>query len=229
MYEEYFGLLVNNKLTQNIDLSDLNKVLNIINPLILSYKKNTMIKNENDIANKSGFVLEGQVANVKDKKNGDRVIIQVYKPGELFGEGFAFSNDPKWTSSIIAKTDCTILFIHNEWINGTREADIIPYIKFLKNFVAIECDKTNQLSTHLKFFKTKTVREKIASFLLQESHSQNSTTIMLDYDRNELAEFLSIPRPSLSREFSKMKKEGLIDYYKSSIKILNEQKMLDLL
>ena len=46
-----------------------------------------------------------------------------------------------------------------------------------------------------------------------------------------MAELLNIPRPSLSRELMKMKEEGMIDYHRNRLKILDmdllEKSLLD--
>ena len=42
---------------------------------------------------------------------------------------------------------------------------------------------------------------------------------MLPLKRNEMADFLNIARPSLSREMCRMRDEGIIDFHRESIKI----------
>ena len=66
----------------------------------------------------------------------------------------------------------------------------------------------------------KGMREKLAAFLLSEFHKAGSTTFRILPNRNELAEYLNVSRPSMSRELARMKKEGLIDYYQNSFRIL---------
>ncbi len=49
--------------------------------------------------------------------------------------------------------------------------------------------------------------------------------IKLPFSRKKMAELLNIPRPSLSRELTNMRDEGIIDFDKNIIKIVD----LDLL
>lgn len=42
---------------------------------------------------------------------------------------------------------------------------------------------------------------------------------MLSMNRNELADFLNVARPSLSREMCRMRDEGMIDFHRSSVRI----------
>jgi DNA-binding transcriptional regulator LsrR (DeoR family) len=39
--------------------------------------------------------------------------------------------------------------------------------------------------------------------------------------RHELADYLSMPRPSLSREMCLLRDDGLIEFRRSSVKLLN--------
>lgn len=64
-------------------------------------------------------------------------------------------------------------------------------------------------------------RKKIVNILLLEYGRQKSQYLLLPYSRKKMAELLNIPRPSLSRELIRMKDDGLIDFYKNRIKIID--------
>jgi len=58
----------------------------------------------------------------------------------------------------------------------------------------------------------KTIRQSIIDFLLYEHHVQESTKIKLNMTKKELAEKIGAQRTSLSRELTKMRNDGLIDF-----------------
>ena len=66
----------------------------------------------------------------------------------------------------------------------------------------------------------KSVRDKVMSYLEWQSTVNNSKTFEINLDRRLLADFLGVERSALSRELSRMKKDGLIDYHKSSFTLL---------
>lgn len=74
-------------------------------------------------------------------------------------------------------------------------------------------DKLNLLSLP-------TSRSKILYFLSNESRKNHSKYFTIDFNITELAQFLNLNRSSLSRELSKLKKEGLIDYHNKTFRIL---------
>ena len=66
----------------------------------------------------------------------------------------------------------------------------------------------------------KTIRECILNYLAYESKLQNSNQIQLSISKKELADRIGVQRTSLSRELSKMRDEGIIDYDRNSIKLI---------
>ena len=69
----------------------------------------------------------------------------------------------------------------------------------------------------------------VSDDLLEEYNKIGSLNLKLNISRKEMAELLGVPRPSLSREMIKMKEEGLIDFNKNVIKILDEEALEDVL
>ena len=58
------------------------------------------------------------------------------------------------------------------------------------------------------------------NYLLRVSCEQQSRTFSIPMNRNEMADYLNIERSALSRELSRMKRDGLIDYHRDSFKLL---------
>jgi CRP-like cAMP-binding protein len=89
----------------------------------------------------------------------------------------------------------------------------------------IVSNKAMNLNKKIEFLSIKSIREKLCKYLMEQYRKQKSNTLHLNMNRNEMSDFLNVTRPSLSREMSNMKDEGIIDYYRSSIKILDLDKI----
>ncbi len=63
--------------------------------------------------------------------------------------------------------------------------------------------------SRLKTLSRKTVRERFVVYLF-ENRISNSTSITIAHTQSELAEYLDVTRPALSKEINKMTKEGII-------------------
>ena len=59
-------------------------------------------------------------------------------------------------------------------------------------------------------------REKLLAYLSDVSAQAGSSSFSIPFNRQQLADYLSLDRSALSKELSKMKKEGLLDYHKNS-------------
>lgn len=221
MYEKYCEALLKSELSNNIQIDVLDKLLQGLKPEIRHYNKNDFIYKDDEKMDHLGIVLSGVVCCAAFKSNGDRCIIEILEPGKIFGQILLFMDTPRSSSGHwYAKSNCTIMYIEYSWFNGRRQLGP-EYSQIKYNIMTSACNRGYEFYENLKFFRTRTVREKISIFLYQQMCENKSSTFMLPYNRNELSDFLNIPRPSLSRELACMKNEGLIDYYKSTIKMLD--------
>ena len=48
---------------------------------------------------------------------------------------------------------------------------------------------------------------------------KQSSTFKIPFDRQQMADYLNVERSALSKELSKMKSEGLIDYHKNTFTV----------
>ncbi|HZK00338.1 MAG TPA: helix-turn-helix domain-containing protein, partial [Tissierellaceae bacterium] len=89
----------------------------------------------------------------------------------------------------------------------------------IMNMLKIISQKALMLNRKMDYLSIRSIRGKVSYLLLQEYKKMNKPMFLLPLNRNELADFLNIPRPSLSREMCRMRDEGVIDFHRSSIRI----------
>ena len=92
--------------------------------------------------------------------------------------------------------------------------------RVLQNLVRTISDKYFLLSRRVDLLLLKSLRAKVCAYLLSEAEQQGSMTFTIPFSRIQLADYLNCDRSALSRELSTMQKEGLIDTYRSSFKLL---------
>lgn len=185
--------------------------------VINKYKKNSTIAIEEDDCNSLGIILSGNVEIHKSFPSGRIVTISHFKKGNIFGEALVFSGEHKYPATIMASTDCEIMYIN--------KPDIIKLMKrndtVLNNFVSVLSNRILMLNDRLTNLSYNTVRKKISNVILIEYKKQNNKDLILPFCRKKMAEMLNIPRPSLSRELMKMKEDGIIDYHKNRLEIID--------
>jgi CRP-like cAMP-binding protein len=71
-------------------------------------------------------------------------------------------------------------------------------------------------------FRSRTTREKLLSYLSEQSKIRESRSFEILFDRQELADYLSVERSALSAEMSRLKADGVITYRKNHFELLEE-------
>jgi CRP-like cAMP-binding protein len=95
------------------------------------------------------------------------------------------------------------------------------------NFLDMISNRSQFLSEKIKFLNFKTIRGKMAQYILRLAGDQKNE-IKLDRTQNDLADFFGVARPSVARALGDMEMEGYLEVQGKSIKILNRKGLMDL-
>ena len=186
-----------------------------------TYEKGSYIFNQGDIKGDLYFLIEGSILVAKFDSNGKRSIIQTFNNKGIFGEVYAYLNEPFDFSALVQKK--SKILVIKEFRNLINE--FMPK-SFLINYINLISKKCLVLSQKNQITNQFTLRQKIANFLLIE---EKNNKIKLKQTREELADFLSTTRPSLSRELSNMADENIIKISGKDIYILDINLLKNLL
>jgi len=219
MFKKWTKVFSECALFRGIDPEELNVVFNCLKPKVSSYEKNEWVAVAGEKFNGLGVVLSGEVVVAKENAAGNRVIMAVNGPGEMFGEMAAFSGDGVWPVTVVARGTCTVMFLPAGKIVGNCERACLSHRQLITNMLEIVSGKALMLHRKVEYLAIKSLRGKISIFLLEQYKRAGSPTFILPLKRNELADFLNVSRPSLSREMCRLRDEGVIDFHRDSIKI----------
>lgn len=184
------------------------------------YKKGSYIFNQGEVKKDLYFLEKGSILVAKFDANGKRSIIQSFSHKAIFGEIYAYLEEP-YDFSALAQEDSTIIQI-KKFKNLINEK--MPKV-FLRSFIDLIARKCLVLSQKNQINTQFTLRQKIANYLI---YKEENNEVDLELTREELADFLSTTRPSLSRELSKMREEKIIRVRGKKIQILDREKIRDL-
>lgn len=219
MYEKWLNVLKECSLFQSITESELQTMLECLGPKIREFRKNENIALEGAIFEGVGVVLKGSSAIAKENAAGSRIIIAMAGPSDMFGEIAAFSRRRTWPATVVAQENCTIMFLPPEKIVNECEKLCISHKTLVNNMLKIVSEKALMLNKKVEYLTISSLRGKICCFFLEQCKTADSTEFMMTMNRNELADFLNVSRPSLSREMGRMRDEGIIEFDRSSVKI----------
>lgn len=219
MYEKWLSVLKECSLFQSISMPELQAMLECIRPRVLEYKKNENITLEGERYEGVGVILKGNAAITKENAAGSRIIMNMAGPSDMFGEIAAFSRKRAWPATVTALENCTVMFLPPEKIVSECEKLCQSHKALINNMLKLISEKAMMLNKKVEYLTIRSLRGKICSFFLEQYRASESATFMMPMNRNELADFLNVSRPSLSREMCRMRDEGIIEFERSSVRI----------
>lgn len=223
MLESFQKVLSKALIFEDIKLEDLNSLINCVKPKISSYKKNEYIALEGEKLEGLGCILEGNAAVIRETSNGSRNIMTLLKPGDMFGEMAVFSKNPVWPATVFAQEACSAFYIPPQKIIGECNSICPWHRQLIQNMLKVVSEKALMLNRKLEYVTIKSMRGKLSVFFLEQRKRSGAATFVLPMNRSELADFLNVSRPSMSRELCRMRDEGIIDFHMSSVRILDEE------
>lgn len=178
------------------------------------YDKSQYIFYFGDRSNDLYYLIEGAINVYQIDNTGKRFIFQNFNKPTLFGEVYAYLGEP-FDFDCQCEEKSRVLVIKNFknlFNSQTPENFLLSYIGFLSQ-KCLALSKKNQITSQ------SSLRKKINKFLLE---NEKNNKVDLAMKREDLADYLSTTRPSLSRELSKMADEGLIELGLDYIKLIKK-------
>jgi len=210
-------LLGDCQLFSGLNTLEKQEYLNDFKYQLRNYKKGDPIVYANEAVIQQLIIVEGEVKSEMTDYNGKTIKIADIKSPRLLAPGFLFGKGSLYPISIIANTDCQILGINKSYFLDT----LLKYPKLQLNFLDIISEQTQFLTRKINFLNFKTIKGKIAHFLLKQSMHSGQQSLVLSKSQAQLAELFGVARPSLSRAFNELNHDGIIEMNGKKIVIKN--------
>lgn len=183
------------------------------------YKKGEYIHHVGERITRCGIILSGQLQAQNITYDGNISVSAVHNPSDIFGDILMGSENSKSPVDVVAVKDSEVLFIPFERIMMDARVDGIYRLRM--NLLNEISDKYFALRRKISYLSASTLREKIILFLFDNRDRAGKNSFTINISREQMAGILGANRSALSRELSAMREEGLIDFDKSSFKILS--------
>lgn len=213
-----YSVLAKSELFSSIPVMDIPKAVQCLQGKVKMFSKDELIFKSNGTDNQPGIILEGKLTVTQLFSDGSNVLIRNIGATELFGVFLACGGDD--STYVTAAEDSIILFLKLPVTSDINPCNCKYRLIVMENLIRILIKNNKYLNQKIKIISRQTIREKLMQFFHSQIQLQNSRTIKLDMNREKLAEFICSDRSAVSRELSRMKKEGIIEINKNVIKIL---------
>lgn len=215
-------IILKSKIFKNIEENEVDLLLKCINNYRKTFKKGEIILREGEKTEYMGIVITGSVVVERADLWGNNTVLGVISPGGIFAETYAILNDEPLMINVYANENTEILFLRTNEIFKTCEKSCNFHDQLILNLIRIASFKNLNLSRKILHTGPKTIRGKLLSFFSEWVKKENSLSFSIPYNRQQLADYLSVDRSAMSNELSKMQKEGILEFKKNKFKIIDK-------
>jgi CRP-like cAMP-binding protein len=209
--EHFFENLLHCPLFHGIEQSDLHSMIKCLDGKTITITKGSPVFMEGAPAQFVGVVLSGTVQVVREDYYGNRSVLTILQPGELFAEVFSFAGLKTMPVSVIAIKDSNVLLLDCKRVLTSCSNSCHFHSLLLKNLLQEMAQKNLVLSQKIRYMSQKTTKEKLMAYLLDQAKQHGSSEFTIQLDRQALADYLGVERSAMSAEISKLKRSGQID------------------
>ena len=217
--EKYIPILKRTQLFSGVGEEEIGAMLNCLQAKKCTYKKGEYVLRQGEHLDKILVLAEGKLHIQRDDYWGNRSIINMVSIGEMFGEAYVAPESGVLMNDVLAVEDCTVISFDVKRIITVCSGACRFHSLVVQNLFFAISEKNRKLVQKLTFMTKRTTREKLIAYLSEEAKRHNSSKFSIPFNRQQLADFLSVDRSAMSNELCKMRDEGLIEFQKNRFEL----------
>ena len=217
--------LVNNPLFRGITPERLFADLEEISFHTRSYKKGEILAQQGAVCNRLVILTKGSVRGEMIDYSGRLIKVEDIAAPRAIAPLFLFGEENRYPVEVTANEPTEVIELPKSSVLSLFRKNE----QFLENYLNLSANYARTLSDKLFFMSFKTIRQKLASYLLRLYKQQQQTHITLDRSQQELSDYFGVSRPSLARELAHMQEDGLLIADRKHITILQKEQLVRLI
>lgn len=217
--------LVNNPLFRWITPERLFADLEEISFHTRSYKKGEILAQQGAVCNRLVILTKGSVRGEMIDYSGRLIKVEDIAAPRAIAPLFLFGEENRYPVEVTANEPTEVIELPKSSVLSLFRKNE----QFLENYMNLSANYARTLSDKLFFMSFKTIRQKLASYLLRLYKQQQQTHITLDRSQQELSDYFGVSRPSLARELAHMQEDGLLIADRKHITILQKEELVRLI
>lgn len=217
--KEYIDILKQSKLFSGVEEDDIFAMLTCLDAGLFVFQKGETVLRQGEILTDIPVLVKGQLLIQKDDYWGNRSILGRIDVGEIFGEAYAAPGSGPLLNDVVADRDSTVVFFDIKKILTPCPCACRYHAAVVQNLFFAVCEKNRKLVQKLGHMSKRTTREKLISYLSEEAKKHNRSQFEIPFNRQQLADFLSVDRSAMSNELCKMRDEGMLTFHKNRFEL----------
>lgn len=217
--QQYAKLLIGNELFRGLSAVEIERLIDLDACAAKRYAKNQLVVQEYDPCDSIGLLLDGSLALQRLSPGGEVKTIQALAAGNCFGEGLLFAAKAQYPFNIVTTANALVLSLPFVRVRKM----LADCTVFCTNYLALLSNRLVLLTGEIQVLAHKNARARLSIYLASESRKSGKLSFILQHNRTEIAEWIGMERPSVSRELSRMQREGIIAIERNKITILKPE------
>lgn len=213
--KKYLNLLKHTKLFYGIAEAEIESMLGCLSAAKHCYQKGEYVFSRGELISALAILLEGCIHIQKEDYWGNLSILNEISEGELFGEVYACLGDDEILYNAVAVKQSIVIFLDISRVLTMCPSACRFHGQIIQNLLSVLASKNKILTQKLEHMSQRTTREKLLSYLSEQSLRAGSPSFEIPFNRQQLADFLSVDRSAMSNELCKMRDEGILLFDKN--------------
>ena len=222
--KKFIPILKRTRLFAGVGEDEIASLLSCLGARISEYQKGEYVLRQGEHISDIMILAEGNLHIQKDDYWGNRSILSQISVGEMFGEAYASPQSGAMLNDVVAVEDSKVIFFDVKRILTTCSTACRFHSMVVRNMFFAISEKNRNLVQKLGHMSRRTTREKLISYLSEEAKKQNSSKFTIPFNRQQLADFLSVDRSAMSNELCKMRDEGLLEFEKNQFVLFETER-----
>ena len=197
-------------LFRGISPEEIRSMMDCLQAFTKSYPRGSVIHHAGDTIHAVGMVLSGSVSIENDDIWGNKSILDRILPGQIFAETYACLPGEPLMVNVVSVEPTEILFLNTEKMFTVCANTCTFHGKLVRNMLNISAQKSLNLARRIMHTSSKSIRGRLLSYLSFQAAKHGRREFEIPFNRQQLADYLSVDRSAMSNELSKMQRDKLI-------------------
>lgn len=215
MVEKYISVLKRTRLFAGLGEEEIRAMTGCLGAALRSCRKGEYVLRAGEHIQSIMLLLEGALLIQKDDYWGKRSIISMIGVGEMFGEAYTAPESGALMNDVLALEDSVVMVFDVRRVLTLCPSACRFHSLTVQNLFFAVCEKNRRLMSKLALSTGRSTRDKLMAYLSEEAKRQGSAAFTIPFNRQQLADFLSVDRSAMSNELCKMRDDGLLSFERS--------------
>ena len=221
--EQYLPVLKKTRLFAGVGEDEIGAMLGCLGAAAQQYAKGEYVLRQGETLSRLMVLVRGRLHIQKDDYWGNRSIVSAVLPGEMFGEAYlAPGSGPLMNDAVAVEESAVLSFDVTRLLTVCPSACRFHSLTVRNLFFALS-EKNRHLVGRLGIATQRSTRDKLIAFLSEQARLQGCSAFDIPFNRQQMADYLSVDRSAMSGELCRMRDEGMLRFERNHFELLENE------